>query len=349
MVLLHGAGDDGRVWQPQLSALAHDFTVIAWDEPGAGASSDVPGGFGLADYAACLAGLIEALELGPVHLLGLSWGGVVALQTYADHPEAIGTLLLADTYAGWKGSLPADEVQARVNGVRQMLAAPVDDFDASLPGLFSGGVPARFAPLLAEVAAGVRRKSLAIQLSAMAQADLRDLLPEIAVPTLLVWGAQDERSPLSVARQFEEAIPDATLVVLPDCGHVSNLEQPERFNEAVRAFCLAHPVELPAVVTTYQNAHDRHDVDTALSTFTQDAVVHDEDQDWVGPEQIRQWLLKTSTEFTFTRVLLGIESSGTDTWLVRNRLEGNFPGGVVDLRYVFTVEDGRISRLSIAP
>ena len=65
LVLVHGAAEDGRVWHPQLSALADEFTVIAWDEPGAGGSSDVPAGFGLADYAGCLAALIEALELGP--------------------------------------------------------------------------------------------------------------------------------------------------------------------------------------------------------------------------------------------------------------------------------------------
>jgi pimeloyl-ACP methyl ester carboxylesterase len=57
------------------------------------------------------------------------------------------------------------------------------------------------------------------------------------VPTLLIWGEADARSPLAVARQFEAATPNAQLVVIPDAGHVSNLEQPERFNEAVRTFC----------------------------------------------------------------------------------------------------------------
>ena len=80
-----------------------------------------------------------------------------------------------------------------------------------------------------------------------------------------------------------------------------------------------------------------------------DAVVHDEDQDWIGADQIRQWLHKTSTEYTYTRTLLDVESTGTDAWRVRNRLEGNFPGGVVDLRYEFVLDGEKISRLSIAP
>ena len=60
------------------------------------------------------------------------------------------------------------------------------------------------------------------------------------MPTLLIWGELDERSPLSVARQFERAIPDTKLVVIPHSGHVSNLEQPDLFNEAVRDFCRAN-------------------------------------------------------------------------------------------------------------
>ena len=60
------------------------------------------------------------------------------------------------------------------------------------------------------------------------------------MPTLLIWGELDARSPLSVARQFEQAIPDTELVVIPGSGHVSNPERPEQFNEAVRQWCRAH-------------------------------------------------------------------------------------------------------------
>jgi pimeloyl-ACP methyl ester carboxylesterase len=149
-------------------------------------------------------------------------------------------LILVDTYAGWKGSLPEEEVEARVSGVRQMLSPRPEEFDPTLPGLFAGDPPAEFVPLLDHVAADVRPRSLRIQLALLTEADQRDLLPKIAVPTLLIWGEQDARSPLSVARQFERRIPNARLVVIPSCGHVSNLEQPARFNEAVRAFCRAH-------------------------------------------------------------------------------------------------------------
>ena len=241
LVLVHGAAVDGRMWQPQLAALADEFTVIAWDEPGAGRSSDVPGSYGLADYADCLAGLIDAMELGPAHVAGLSWGGTIVLELYRRRPELTSTLLLVDTYAGWKGSLPEHEVRARIEGVRRMLAADDHLFDPTLPGLFAGEPPAEYVSLLETLAGAVRPASMRTALEVMAEADLSDLLSRIAVPTLLIWGEQDARSPLSVARQFEAAIPGAELVVIPQAGHVSNLERPEPVNDAVRGFCRAHP------------------------------------------------------------------------------------------------------------
>jgi pimeloyl-ACP methyl ester carboxylesterase len=236
LVLAHAAACDGRMWRPQLAALADRFTLVAWDEPGAGRSSDVPPDFRLADYAACLAALIDRLELGRAHVAGLSWGGTVALELYRRSPELVASLILADTYAGWKGSLPELEVQARLEGVRQARAAGEERFDSTVPGLFAGEPPAELASLLEAMAADVRPESMWIAASAMAAADLSDVLATIRVPTLLIWGELDGRSPLTVARRFEEAIPDGELVVIPAAGHMSNLEQPELFNDAVRAF-----------------------------------------------------------------------------------------------------------------
>jgi pimeloyl-ACP methyl ester carboxylesterase len=242
LVFVHGAASDARLWRPQLAALSDEFTVVAWDEPGAGRSSDVPADFGLADYAHCLAAVIEALALGAAHVGGISWGGAVVQELYRHHPELVMTLILIDTYAGWKGSLPEDEVRARLDATYQALMVPAEDFDPmrALPGWFAGEPPAEFVPMLEEMAATVRPDSMRTALPVMAETDLRDLLPRITVPTLLVWGELDARSPLGVARQFEQAIPDTNLIVIPGAGHVSNLERPERFNEAVREFCRAH-------------------------------------------------------------------------------------------------------------
>ena len=86
---------------------------MAWDEPGAGRSSDLPEGLTLAGFADGLAALIESLRLGPAHVAGLSWGGTVVLELYNRHPGLVATLIMIDTYAGWKGSLTRRRGPAR--------------------------------------------------------------------------------------------------------------------------------------------------------------------------------------------------------------------------------------------
>ncbi len=143
VVFLHSAGDDARIWRPQFDVLSDEFTVVTWDEPGAGRSSDIPESFGLMDYAHCLAEVVDSLRLGPAHIAGLSWGGTLALEFYRRHPHLVRTLILADTYADWKGSLPAEEVRARVEGARQMLAAPGGEFVPTRPDCSLASRPPR--------------------------------------------------------------------------------------------------------------------------------------------------------------------------------------------------------------
>jgi pimeloyl-ACP methyl ester carboxylesterase len=101
LVLLHGGLGDSREWRRQLEGLADEFTVVAWDAPGCGGSSDPPAAWRLPDYADCLAGLIQVLELGRPHVGGLSWGGGLALELYRRHPQVPRSLVLASAYAGW--------------------------------------------------------------------------------------------------------------------------------------------------------------------------------------------------------------------------------------------------------
>jgi pimeloyl-ACP methyl ester carboxylesterase len=105
VVLLHGFTQDSRVWIPQLADLSDRFTVIAWDAPGAGQSSDPPAGFAIGDWADTLAALLDAETISYPHVVGLSWGGLLAQELYRRYPSRISSLVLVDTYAGWVGSL----------------------------------------------------------------------------------------------------------------------------------------------------------------------------------------------------------------------------------------------------
>jgi pimeloyl-ACP methyl ester carboxylesterase len=237
LVLLHGyVGDGPATWRRQLDGLCDEFTVVAWDAPGAGGSSDPPESFGMAGYADCLAGFVDRLGLEKPHVAGLSFGGALALELYRRHSAIPMTLILASAYAGWGGSLPADVAQQRLQQALGLANLSPDEFVGRLlPTMFSEATPpeavdAFGASMLAFHPAGFR---------AMARAsaeDLREVLPRIDVPTLLVYGDKDVRAPLTVAEDLEAAISGSTLVVLRDTGHACNLEAPEEFNRVVRTF-----------------------------------------------------------------------------------------------------------------
>lgn len=237
LVLLHGGfGFDGRQWEPQLDQLSDEFTVVAWDSPGHGRSSDPPEHFRLPDYADCLAGFIDALKLERPHIVGLSFGGGLALQFHDRHPTVARSLVLCGAYAGWAGSLPPEVVRARLDRVLRESELPPDQWlPAYMPGMFHETAPPELLDHALSIST-VHPVGLRVGLTGFAEADLRDVLPRVDVPTLLLWGEGDQRSSLSIAHEMHARIPDSTLVVLPRAGHVSNLEVPAAFNDALRAF-----------------------------------------------------------------------------------------------------------------
>lgn len=237
LVLLHGGFGDGRDWLLQLEGLSDEFDVIAWDAPGCGGSEDPPADMAMADYADAVAALVTALGLDRPHLCGISFGGGLAIAVYQRHPDLARSLVLASAYAGWKGSLPPEEVEARVQRVRAELDLPPAAWiDSYLPGFFAGPVAPEVLELTRSVMLEVRTAGVLPMLTAFADADLNDVLPTIAVPTLLLYGEADERAPRPVAEALHAGIPGSELVLLPGVGHVANLEAPEAFNAAVRRF-----------------------------------------------------------------------------------------------------------------
>src|SRR5215218_8768860 len=114
LVLLHGFLCDSRCWRLQLAGLSDQFRVVAWDAPGAGASSDPSGPFSTTDYAHCLAGFLDRIGVERAYVLGLSWGGILAQEFYRLYPERVLALILCDTYPGWKGSLPESASKKRL-------------------------------------------------------------------------------------------------------------------------------------------------------------------------------------------------------------------------------------------
>lgn len=237
LVLLHGGLCDSRVWRSQLEELGEEFTVVAWDAPGCGESSDPPDSYRLPDYADTLAAFVEALGIQRPHVLGHSFGGGLALELYRRHPALPRSLVLAAGYAGWAGSLPAEEVQARLQlALRQADELPMAITPDSVPGLYSTSLGVEQLEELAAVMSDVRPAGMRTMARAFAEADLRDVLASIDVPTLLLYGDADQRATRAVWEPRHAEIPTSTLVLLAGIGHDLALEAPEAFNAEVRRF-----------------------------------------------------------------------------------------------------------------
>lgn len=237
VLFLHGGWSDADYWRRQLQGLSDEFDVIAWDAPGCGRSSDPPAGHQLGNYADDVAALVDALGIERPHLVGLSFGGGLAIAVQGRHPDLARSLVLAAAYAGWAGSLDAEEIASRVDKMRGELDRPPQEWAASyLPTFFANPVPQEIVDEVTEAIVASRPAGVSAMIEAFATADLRDVLPTIDVPTLLLYGDKDVRSPMPVAEALHRSIPKSTLQVLRGIGHCSNLEAPDAFNAAVRAF-----------------------------------------------------------------------------------------------------------------
>ncbi len=239
LALLHGFLCDSRCWQQQLAGLADRFTVVAWDAPGAGSSSDPPDLFSLTDWAHTLAEFLDIAGLGRAHVLGLSWGGMLAQEFYRLYPTRVDRLVLADTYAGWKGSLPNDIVEKRRARCYRDASRPPEEVVAEwVPSEFFVNASAELTAEMTAVVGDFHPLGFRLMAKALADTDTSSMLKNIKAPTLLLWGDGDQRSPLSVAEQFHSAIPESKLEVITGAGHVSNMEKPDEFNRRVRQFLL---------------------------------------------------------------------------------------------------------------
>jgi len=248
LVLLHGALSDARVWRRQLEDLSDQLTVVAWDAPGHGRSSDPREPFGMDRFAEVLAGLLEGLDLEPAHVLGLSFGGSLALELYRRHPESVRSLILADTYAGWKGSLSEEECAARLEAaLRSAVLAPDELASEWLPQLLSAGVAPAVAQELATIMSDSRPAGMRLIGQAMAVTDLRDALPRIRVPTLVLRGGRSPAITRRIAELLAAALPAAQLGTIADAGHMLPLSHREEANRAILEHLMRHAVpDLPA-------------------------------------------------------------------------------------------------------
>jgi pimeloyl-ACP methyl ester carboxylesterase len=229
IVFLHAFPLDARMWTPQLEALPAGWHGVAPDLRGFGSSPRTANpARHVSDHAADVIGLVEAIGNGPAVLVGLSMGGYVAFEIMCRAPERVVKLALLDTTA--RPDLPEQTEQRKL----QIEMARDGRFDAIARLLFPRFVAAahqgdrtlqRIVRTMADdtgAEAFVRQ-----QTAIMNRVDSRPSLAALGCPTLVVVGEQDTLTPPDRAAEIAAGITGAREVIVPDCGHLSTLEQPE--------------------------------------------------------------------------------------------------------------------------
>jgi pimeloyl-ACP methyl ester carboxylesterase len=241
LCFIHGFPFGSAMWRPQLDHLvARGHRCLAPDLFGFGAS-DVPAettDYSIPGYADQVAGLLDAVDPGPVVLAGLSMGGYIALDLVHRRPELVRALVLADTRA------EADTDEARQRRADQQVFLSGGGERSSLAEGMLDAIIGKQGPERERALRTVRAFMLATPvegwigaLEAMrTRADATPWLGDIAVPTLVLVGQDDALTPVDAATTLAEGIPGAEFVVLPDVGHVSNLEGPREFTMALDRF-----------------------------------------------------------------------------------------------------------------
>ncbi len=241
ILFLHGIGGNRTNWRQQVAEFSRDHLAAAWDLRGYGDSADYKGPMTFEEIRSDLDRTLDFLGAESAILVGLSLGGRMALDFAAERPERVHRLVLADTSAGSEDMNSEEKIQEfldqRLKPLRQGLTPA--DTAARLRDRLAG-------PNASETAREEIRQSLAAQRTQSYAKTLEGAVrhqafePEkVQAPTLVLTGEHDVMAPPAVASALADSIRGARFEVIPDAGHLSNIEQPDRFNAAIRNFLAA--------------------------------------------------------------------------------------------------------------
>ena len=248
VVLVHGLGGQWQNWLENIPRLALDRRVIAMDLPGFGLTPEPSDGekMTIPRYAEYVNALCDKLGLGEVELVGNSMGGYIAAEVAIQFPERVKRLVLVSA----AGISSAETLEAPIltfgrvataiatntaSRFRMLAARPVTRH-------FSLALVARYPRLLKPdlvyegFMKGAGKPGFDGALRACLDYDFRERLPEVKVPTLIVWGEKDSIIPVRDADEFERLIEDSRKVVMKDCGHIPMAERPQAFNDVLVEF-----------------------------------------------------------------------------------------------------------------
>lgn len=242
MVFVHGLGGSWQNWLENLPHFARTHRCVALDLPGFGASDPVDGDVSIERYARMVAELIDE----PAVVVGNSMGGFIALELAIKQPDHVSKLVLVSAAVLWQEYRRARPLVTLANVTEGVVGRALADAPELLvkrpkvrqTALRFGGIRKVPSPELQRelILTARRTPGFLPALKALSDYPLREDLPSVRCPTLIVWGDKDPLVDVSHARELGDAIPGARVSIYERTGHVVQLERPERFNAEVAAF-----------------------------------------------------------------------------------------------------------------
>ena len=235
VLLIHGLGSSSLDWELQMLALAARHRVIALDIRGHGRSDKPRQRYHIVDFAGDVVALIEHLQLAPVHLVGISMGGMIGFQLGVDHPQLLRSLTIVNSAPEVKAKTPSDYLQL----AKRWTLARVLNLNTTARALARLLFPK---PEQAELRRKVEerwprndKRAYLAALDAIIGWGVREHLTRITCPTLVITGDRDY-TPVALKQAYVDELPDARLLVIADSRHATPLDQPEHFNRGLLAF-----------------------------------------------------------------------------------------------------------------
>lgn len=235
VVFIHGLGSSARDWENQIGFFSKIYQVILFDVRGHGKSDKPPGPYSIPLFSRDLIALLEALQIGPVHIVGISMGGMIALQLAVDAPELVKSLVVVNSGPEMVVKTLKERIRiwqrfliVRLLGMRKM--------GAVLSGrLFPKPEQGELRKIFVERWAENDPRAYRDAMSALVGWSVSEHLEKIACPVLVV-AADEDYTPVEVKATYVKRLQRGELVVIADSRHATPVEQPDEFNKVVMAF-----------------------------------------------------------------------------------------------------------------
>ena len=240
LIFLHGIGGNKDNWIRQIDFFCKSHTVVAWDARGYGESDDYEGPLNFRDFSHDLLRMLDHLSYDKVHLCGLSMGGRIVLDFWEIYRERGASLTLVDTFPGFDKSFSEEGREKFIRERRQPLIEenkePSDIASSVVPGLVGPTASKKVIDELILSMGKLHKSSYVKTIESMTRYKLVTDVSSIDIPVQIIVGEEDRLTPPAISRKMHEEIKNSRLAIIPESGHLPNIEKPEDFNACLWEF-----------------------------------------------------------------------------------------------------------------